>query len=823
MTNKENILDTSVEQILPMLENENEYRRKILKGLHSQGIKTVNDFLQREINPQQRRAFNDSCYAMERDIRDLLRQPYAKSILLKIPFYEDNDNYSLKEKINLFLKQYVEKLQYTSKGKEYATLISQSLGLDGVQKTNEEIGNSLPQQSTRERVRQKIAEAMDILNDKEFQNIKINPVFLDEIKKLKDKSLYHDVDDFKKFIGDINVTNAEVNKIANIIALEITGIGDDINHMTDQQFIVNKDEVVIFKSFIKKIVNLMRDEFLPLPVNYIINKLDKSEKYIEIIGSILQHHKWIEVVTDKEDEVCYQLKWQYLSSVSSKAKRIIFEATKTISKNEILEEYNRRSNNDSICKEQLIIQQDEKDNFHAHKNGTYYYSKVKKAKVEDFILDYIIENEGKVSFDNVLYKIKNEGYNYPENTIRTYILTHCLVAQNDSNLFIHKDFKKKYPEFEVIEPKQQNVGNSIVSIAVEYLKQCPDNRSKSIDCINHIYNTTTLNLTKGNINQYIQKLLVDTNIIIKKEVGNRKYDLVLDLDELQKYDLGTIGKRNQEPEWRKKICALTINYLKKQDDYKARLSDLYKNFSAEIPDEISNNVFYKLFNDNPLFRKEENQKKQYVVLNWRLLPEAKVFTENVSEPIVLEKSTYSEQEKIVYEPFDLEKLKIKLLTEIGGYFDGSIDVQAAINLFIEYLKVKNTLTSWGEGILKSIYDLFYSKTDYYDRDSYLYRIVMNYEAYLKNIKKIKDNGYDSTVVGFNAALDLFEETQQLKEKDLYNKTVQSRFAKICSSLHYYRNQFGHSANELELSLFQQVKTAMDNIALYVYTAWILRN
>ena len=101
---------------------------------------------------------------------------------------------------------------------------------------------------------------------------------------------------------------------------------------------------------------------------------------------------------------------------------------------------------------------------------------------------------------------------------------------------------------------------------------------------------------------------------------------------------------------------------------------------------------------------------------------------------------------------------------------------------------------------------------------------MNYEAYLKNIKRTKENSnYIPHVSGFSGALELFEETQQLRNTDFNNRTVQSRFSRICYHLKGYRDLYAHSANELEFSLFKQVKVATDNIALYVYTAWILRN
>jgi len=814
------ILSVSIENVLPMIENRSDYN-KISKIF---GSKTIGEFLDRnKKSDTKRKVFSKQCDELESDIRNLLESATKTNNLLElskeivIPYFEDNREYSLKEKIDLFLKQYVEKLYLLNKTATHAKIINLFYGLENEYKTEEEIGDIL--KLTRERVRQLRVEAMNLINGELFFNFKIDSDFQNQINKLKEECLYNDTQKFKELIGNINASNEEIEKIIDIISLSITGLGDDINYATNQQFIVKNDEVVKFKECIRAVIKILQDEFLPLPINSILSKTKRDRE--DFIRKILRKHNWIEKI-ENYNEKYYQLKWQHLSSVTSKAKRIIFEAAKQITKDEILVEFNRRSENDPINREQLFIKNNSNDNFHAQKNGCWYYSELKKQVVEMFIDRYIRDNNGKVLFNDVCQAVKNAGYKYPENTIRAYTVKYCLTSKNNDNLFIHKDFKNIYPDIEIQERRQQNVGNVIFNIVIDYLKQSPDNKRKQIDCINYVYNKKVLNITKANISQYIKKI-IDTNIVIKEGTA-KKYNLILDVEELQKYDLENIGKRNREPEWRKKVRSLVINHLKKQDDYKERLSKLYKFFSDEIPDKISHNVFYKLFNDNSLFRKEGNIREQYIILNRSLLPEAKAFTENVFEPVSLEKPVSSEQEKITYEPFDLEKLKMRLLLEIRGYFDEKADVKEAINLFIEYVKVKSTLTVWGEGILKSIYDLFYSKTDYYDRDSYLYRIVMNYEAYLKNINQIKDNVYDLTNVrGLFDTIGIIEETRQLKERDADKNTMQGRFAKTFSSLNFYRNKYAHNATELEFSLFQQVKTAIDIIALYVYTAWLLRD
>ena len=547
--NKEKILESPLENIIPMIENKKDYIKifKIFRG------KTVGMFFNRNIK-KRKRVFFDQCNRLEADIRKIIDSAQNGSILLEqlllkeIPYFDENENYTIKQKIELFLKQYVKRLQYVREGEKYAKIISLSYNLDGILKSNDEIANEF--HLSRESIRQKKIQVMHILDSGTFNNIKINSDFLNEIRELKNKSLYCDVENFKNYIGEPNISNEEVKRIANIISLDITNTVNDKNTRRNYQFIVNDGEIVIFTYYFRKVVKLMREEILPLPVDFIVNKLDKSEKHIDFIRHILHNHNWIEEVICNNDTVCYQLKWQFLYSVTTKAKRIIFELKKPLHKFDILEEYNRREKNNPIKKEQLVIKQEKNDNFHAQRNGYWYYSDVRKKNVSNFIEEYIRNNNGKVFFDNVCQVMENEGYIYPVNTIRTYITSICFVAKSDLNILIHKDFKNIYPDIDTHASIKQNVGNTIINLAVDYLKQCPDNKSTQTDCVKYVYNTTILTIKKGNIGQYIQNLLVNANIVIKEGMP-RNYNLTLNLEELKKCDLENLGKRRRKSEKRK--------------------------------------------------------------------------------------------------------------------------------------------------------------------------------------------------------------------------------------------------------------------------------
>lgn len=728
---------------------------------------------------------------------------------LELPFYEEERELSTKESLDLFFRQYINALEKTGETSA-ARIISDIYNSRGkVALENIEVGLGY------ERVRQIKEDILKVFSGEKYLNFKLEEKLLNRLNSIKKDALYKDTSFLAHISGYEDGSNDDIDFLASLLSLKVTRK----THFSNQQFLVKDGEGSLFLDQVNNITNVLQESIIPLSLDTILKKTEKDN----MIYSILENHNRIESL-NTDGILSYQLKWEYLPSVEAKAKRIIYESKIPISRDEILLEYNRRANlfhQEAIEANQLIIKKKNKDLFQNQSNGYWYFGKKKKS-VQEFILEYIISRKGKVTFSEVQTELEKFEYKYPLNTIRTYILLFCRIAANDSNLFIHKDFTALYPEIELRKPNQKDVENFIINKAVEILTRCSDNAYKYnilVENIKQSLKDEGFSITFSNLYSYLNKY-IELNILTRSDV--EKDYIRLDKEELKKYDLEKLGKRDREPEYKKKIRSLVINYLKKEKNNEAYLKDLYDKFKEEIPESYSKNVFYKIFSNDNILKKKEEGRLKIIYLDVTHLPEPKSFQEEASD----KESPNNGYEYITYIPYDLEKLKMKLCSELEGYFkaDDSIDIQKAVNSFIEYLKVRGEFSSWGNGILKSIYDLFFSKSDYFDRESYLYRLVMNYEAFLKNICKVRDEKYDTAnIQGLSMALDIFDETRKLRNRDS-QVILESRFAKIYSTLRYYRNIYAHSANDIsDIALFQQVKMNVDNIALYVYTAWLLRD
>lgn len=90
-------------------------------------------------------------------------------------------------------------------------------------------------------------------------------------------------------------------------------------------------------------------------------------------------------------------------------------------------------------------------------------------------------------------------------------------------------------------------------------------------------------------------------------------------------------------------------------------------------------------------------------MNTQQLPEAKEYKhDNVTEiiPVI--------HNPIANVQFDLSKLKDRLGLELKFYFkDTELELNKAIDIFVDFLKIDGKTNGWGDGILLSVYELFF--------------------------------------------------------------------------------------------------------------------
>lgn len=694
---------------------------------------------------------------------------------------------------------------------------------------------------------------LDFFSQKLIYNLELSDDFaveLDDVRnQIQQTVLYKDASALAKVLE----YSGEWDKIGNLLSLLNVQVFNIDNAYAKQYFVTSDIKTAggrVLKSNICLLITALKDAIVPLRFEELlcrVNELnetgkdDKDDFNKEIIEVLLESHNWIESKLEG-----YQLKWKYLPSLDSKAKRIIYEERPNrIHREQILNEYNQRLTKNGlqeITTSQLVVKLGDNVNFQNQDNGYWWYSETGEClmPVQQYIEEYIVSQAGKVSFEEVK-AVVSKHYSYPDNTIKTYISNVCRIASNTPNWYIHKDYIGRYPDIQLKPLIQSGIINRIINYAVDYLKQCeqftsPANRFREV-----VADRLSVDgYTVGNIYNYIHQLDRFDLFDIDKNV------VTLNIEVLQEIDLDKIGKRERTPEYRKVISSLIVSYLQSRAGYKALQNELFVRFRSYIPQGTSDNNFYKILLQ-PIFSKENQDGLTFVSLNKVLLPEPKVREEAVEEvEYISEANTENNTEEygevakvdinttetVVGETFDAEynlsksvvnpwkNLKVELNRELAFYFRTIPDqLDVALDKFEDVLTEGDEF--WGKYMTYSLYNLLCDKTNFMDRQSILFQLMMNYETYLRRLYR-RRYGYDLEIgSGLRDMINSLPEFNPLFEAQ--EGTIERSFGKILNILCNRRNLYAHQSDNEKLNqgFSMQVKTSVDFIALYVYTVVLL--
>ncbi len=772
---------------------------------------------------------------------------------IEIPFeYNESDTLavsllkSIADLVTMFLNK-------GEKHSRIAYIIQKYFGINGEILNRDEIASELD--LTEERVRQLIAgqNFQLLFSGEEVDLISINPQLVCKFQQVKRDSLYNDT--------FISCLTAEQDFDSRIIGRIAELLSSDLAETDRQIFLVQKDEVVMFREHHRALFQTMCKEELPFSVGEICEQtqknIDRKFKFQkQFILSLLGCADFLEPVANSEtsDNAGYQCKWQFLSSLDAKAKRIIYETAQSVDRKEILEEYNRRERlvglDELTTDKQLVISAD--SNFDCQSNGVWQYwkgdlnftaSSLKNntpKTLKSIIEEYIVEREGKVLFNELWDHFVQNKLKYKKTSVRAILTSLCLVSKVDKNVFVLENLAGQYPELELLPRRQKDVRNQFINKAVEYLRNCRNNES-----IFRQFKQEVLRLLQEEEDIKIKhQSNFGSTLFVFVEIGvltdtNRNGERIIGLDmkELEKYDLTILGKQEEE-DYKKKIRSLAINFLKEKENYECPLLELRTEFIQYVKEGIKENAFYKIFKDSRFFEKTGNHRNTIIRLNAAHLPESKSYKEEVPDPElsveieeqhVIEKLPESPKVEVIYHPviFNWVELKKQLKKELADYGFTDEGLEAGINTFYRMIGGEQA-DRWGQSILKCFTDFWFKSNDYFDREAYLLKLAHYFESYLKSFDKTS-----TETDGLASVVQLFPEMQSLKAykyeyKELDRRAVdyqKKAFSYIIHSLSFYGNKFRHDARDesLDMAVFKQTKIITDFAALYVYTGYLLEN
>lgn len=653
--------------------------------------------------------------------------------------------------------------------------------------------------------------------------IEVDADFLDKVLEIKNKTLYNN-----KFLNEITSSGDVDFKLAKLftenLQCSLTEIEDDI-------FLVEQSNAVVFREHYRALRQTMNNQVEPLLLEEIYDlvslELDNQTKLNkDLINILLEQDIYEKIITD-EDETKYSIEWNLLSSVLAKVKRILFEESQPLLRDEILTEFNYRlslKNLDPILSDLLIFKGD--GQLHSLGNNNWIYSNADEPILNNrlntwsFISEYVKNQGGISNFEDIKNAIEIEHYHHPDSSIRAYILKSCYISKVDKNSFLHKEFADKHPGFKYSKPRRSEVGRDIIRNAITILKNNDYalNRDKLYDKINEACTNEGVSIgRKQNIDNNIKKLIdfevlyeADGNIILDKEAA----------DELEELKFRT------EPKYRSTIRSLVINYLKSKNNKETSLQEIWKIAKIYYPHNIVKTNFYKIFDNASIFNKTSIDNKQYLSLNVDLLPVPKDFTEEVEDPLddATRVASTEAVELKTRVKFNLEEITYQLKKELKNGFNMSeVEIDNGISRFYRTLKSNDKYSRWGESLLQSIYELWYTKTDFYDREVCLIKLTTNFETYIRKFQPTHKE-----TMGLVELLKSYPELSELYSYKFECRNIDSRYidypkrnhSKNLHSLIYFRNLYAHNTDDdnLDMGISNQIGYATNFIALYVYVA-----
>lgn len=626
--------------------------------------------------------------------------------------------------------------------------------------------------------------------------------------------------------------------ILDIIRLErlVDFFGGKISKYKDRIYLTNQeDSNTIFEEHFRALEQVLKglDHALSLSDILVMVEAELKSKFkfkAQLVERILLGNpNYFTEILLTDGSTSYQVPWSELSSQALQVRRILLEEGTRLTRMEILAKYNERcrlAGVDPISDEELYLKGGAPVISYGNNVWGYGETAANRLTCVEFIKQYLQANGGGAHFDTVKHVLLEHNYVYRDSTIRAYLTTAARVSIDDSQFFVHEDFIGRFPHIRFRAKMNKKLGEQLADKVFEIFSE--NERLTKLEIIRKVVAWARENQLKGNARSSVENLLKN---FIKRNIIQLDGDYyVIDDEEIQGMGKFTLRK---EPAYRVLIRSLVIDYLKGTGNAPVSLKKLKSQFASYLPEKLKIQNFYKIFRDEQLFEKQEIHGDIFVTLREELLPIALTAQEEVDVPI--EFSEIEEQVAdlprtpgriIDREPFDFGRFNQAIRLELSQMGMDELLINAGLNKFYFALKINGDFSRWGKSLLQSIYDLWFSRTDYYDRESCIIKLTHGFETYIKKLdaRLHSCEGLSTSIRSNRMLCDLYEYNQVAKSLPSYSIDHQKRkFSKSIRSLLFYRNLYTHdNTNEnLEMGLHNQITFASQFIALFVYVAAIM--
>lgn len=772
----------------------------------------------------------------------------------RFPEFIDEEEDSLKEKIDIAVRQYLSYLEKVAHYKANLLKDAKRMKLMFLEhNSNEELAKEFGLRST-ERVRQ--------LKIQYIENI-INGTLVDANNLSFSDSLKKEIEYFlkqlpaicsKKYLEEVLQCENYEDTITSLV-LPLQSVPQNENSLSnspyksfDQVYYTStKESLSWVRIYMESLCGVLGHDsnifdVRPLDIDDIMGLLEQIEPDFEfdreVVYDILQQHDWIERLA-VGDDVKYQLKYQYLKKAYNYLARIVYEK-KQLNLDDI-DIIHREKINDFNASSIKLSVPNARDKIswvtYTKSNRVLKYDESGEPQktMRDFIKEWVAERDV-FTLDDILQTLSDNGYKtIIENTVRAYIMNYCCVDNNNRNVFCRSECIHNYTsEYSWRDKSQSGITHWLIIKVREHLLVAPSETLPVADLEEKLNQDLQSSTEKFNIKKSIEMYLCrysqPDDGLFKFSKNKKEITLTARGRNLSDEELMKVGRRvrNSKPEYYDVVISKIIALLKDSNNGEMRLLDL-RNACLDELDNRAYTAFYKIVDnylpvqvvkykkaDKPyLYLKLQEEKIEYV--ESMTVQSACNVNSQIDEPVLVKE----EIQRPIREFGQMVSVDWNILRE---------DFCSQLNFYIEKWNAEISFEEGVDKYIRFIQQLDYTKNMrltrqlpqsfmlfwHYQNDTFAYmdyltNIVICYERLLREIH-LANTGIALDSKGL---MDTVKMMESMNHWITANDT--NLFYRLFRNIRTERNKISHGEEFVSKTLTGMVIAITQYIALYIYT------
>lgn len=645
-----------------------------------------------------------------------------------------------------------------------------------------------------------------VAGDTISDNISLHPDLIAWAQNVRDRYLFHPLDELASDGDDYDMILPTLN--LDYINLAQTGIN----------IVIPKDKKGIYSKVGDAFVSVLRDKVVAVEKEEIIEEVDNHKKVKKIDDydtSFIESLLGIESLVETEDDK-FKLNQKFLLSDQQKMARIIYDCDSPITTQYAKDKFEALYNHTYTGSLSTL----KKYGIDCKQYGLWEYGAQTLMPIQSFVREFAEKN--KIFYYKDLEKAMIEtGYTIPP-SIRTFITNVCLVDNEDRNHFCLRSCNEDYQE--ISWRLQNRIG--LTNWVLNKVKDCfADKEKMHLEQIYDFIRREAQGTDYDNRIRYRAQHILYSNCgeglpFLRKDEYVRKNHPIF-----EQTDFSIVGLKGGKYPFYIQIRSFILNEAKKWEEDKKPLTEVLKEVNNNLDEHQERNTLIRAINNQHLpeigLKLENIDGVLYIV---------RTSQQTVAEPVFELKSTAdtdvaemveetviaANRPEISYRlKLDWKQLTQVLLRELSFYrgwmLKENIVLEDAIDKFALFME-NSPNTNLSFRVPQSLYEYWFAKTDYSDRETYIINMALYFEALLceiwfnKHKERLRLSGLGSWMnkyAGLSSALTL-------------PPNLARGFDRIYRDIYSMRNRIAHG-EAVDMSSADMARTISDYAALYIVT------